>query len=82
MRVVRLHTVEEEMRYDKQLFAVEAGRSVQVVLENDDLMPHNLVITRTGKLKDVALAGADLGTTPGLDGKFNSLIILLASSSP
>lgn len=69
VRVVRLHTVEEEMRYDKPFFAVEAGRSVQVVLENDDLMPHNLVITRTGKLKDVALAGADLGTTPGLDGK-------------
>ena len=69
VRVVRLHTVEEEMRYDKPFFAVEAGRSVQVVLENDDLMPHNLVITRTGKLKDVALAGADLGTTPGLEGK-------------
>ncbi|HIK90953.1 MAG TPA: c-type cytochrome, partial [Planctomycetes bacterium] len=48
---------------------VEAGRSVQVVLENEDLMPHNLVITRTGKLKEVALAGAELGTTPGLDGK-------------
>ena len=69
VRVVRLHTVEEEMRYDKPFFAVEAGRSVQVVLENEDLMPHNLVITRTGKLKEVALAGAELGTTPGLDGK-------------
>ena len=69
VRVVRLHTVEEEMRYDKPFFAVEAGRPVQVVLENDDLMPHNLVITRTGKLKDVALAGAELGTTPGLNGK-------------
>ncbi len=69
VRVVRIHTVEEEMRYDKPFFAVEAGRSVQVVLENEDLMPHNLVITRTGKLKEVALAGAELGTTPGLDGK-------------
>ena len=69
VRVVRLHTVEEEMRYDKPWFAVEAGRPVQVVLENEDLMPHNLVITSTGKLKEVALAGAALGTTPGLDGK-------------
>lgn len=69
VRVVRLHTVEEEMRYDKPYFAVESGRPVQVVLVNDDLMPHNLVITRTDKLKDVALAGAALGTTPGLDGK-------------
>ena len=69
VRVVRLHTVEEEMRFDKNFFAVEAGRPVQVVLENEDLMPHNLVITRTGRLKDVSLAGAALGTTPGLDGK-------------
>jgi len=30
VRVVRLHTVEEEMRYDKTYFAVEAGRPVQV----------------------------------------------------
>jgi putative heme-binding domain-containing protein len=69
VRVIRLHTVEEEMRYDKPFFAVEAGRPVQVILENEDLMPHNLVITRTGRLKEVALAGAALGTTPGLDGK-------------
>jgi putative heme-binding domain-containing protein len=32
-------------------------------------MPHNLVITKTGKLKEIAFAGAELGTTPGLDGK-------------
>lgn len=69
VRVVKLHTVEEEMRYDKPFFAVEAGRSVQLVMVNDDLMPHNLVITRTGQLEAVATAGAALGTTPGLDGK-------------
>ena len=69
VRVVRLHTVEEEMRYDRTFFAVEAGRPVQVVLENEDLMPHNLVVTKPGQLKAVALAGAELGTTPGLDGK-------------
>ena len=69
VRVVRLHTVEEEMRYDRTFFAVEAGRPVQVILENEDLMPHNLVITRPGRLKEMALAGAALGTTPGLDGK-------------
>lgn len=69
VRVVRIHTVEEEMRYDRTFFAVEAGRPVQVILENEDLMPHNLVVTRPGKLKEVALEGAALGTTPGLDGK-------------
>ena len=83
VRVVRLHTVEEEMRYDKTYFAVEAGRPVQVVLENEDLMPHNLVITKAGRLKDVALAGAELGTTPGLDGRLympNSSDVLFATT--
>ncbi len=69
VRVVRIHTVEEEMRYDRTFFAVEAGRPVQVILENEDLMPHNMVITKPEQLKAVALAGAELGTTPGLDGR-------------
>ncbi|MCH2201084.1 MAG: c-type cytochrome [Fuerstiella sp.] len=69
VRVVRLRTVEEEMRYDRSYFAVETGRPVQVILENDDLMPHNLVITAQDQLRAVALAGAALGNTPGLGGR-------------
>ncbi|MCH2210183.1 MAG: plastocyanin/azurin family copper-binding protein [Fuerstiella sp.] len=82
VRVVRLRTVEEEMRYDRSYFAVEAGRPVQVVLENDDLMPHNLVITAPGQLRAVALAGAALGTTPGPGGRLyvpDSSDVLFAS---
>jgi len=69
VRVVRLSTVKEEMRYDRPFFVVEAGRPVQVVLENRDLMPHNLVITSPGQLKEVAFAAAELGVTPGKEGK-------------
>lgn len=69
VRVVRLRTVEEEMRYDQPFFAVEAGRPVQVILDNEDLMPHNLVITSPGQLKEVAMAAAELGTAPGADGR-------------
>lgn len=69
VRVVRIHTVEEEMRYDIPFFAVEAGRPVQVVLQNEDLMPHNLVITLPDKLKEVAQEGAALGPQPGFEGK-------------
>lgn len=69
VRVVRIHTVEEEMRYDLPYFAVEAGRPVQVVLINEDLMPHNLVITQPGALKEVADAGLEAGPNAGLDGK-------------
>ena len=68
VRVVRIKTVHEEMRYDVPFFAVEAGRPVQVVLQNEDLMPHNLVFTRTGTLQAVAMAGAELGPNAGFHG--------------
>jgi len=70
VRVVVIHTVEEEMRYDLTHFTVEAGRPVQIVLRNEDLMPHNLVITANGALKEVAQLGLQVGPNPGFQGKF------------
>jgi putative heme-binding domain-containing protein len=58
VRVVRINTVHEEMRYDIPYFAVEAGRPVQVVLRNEDLMPHNLVLTQPGAMREVAQLAA------------------------
>ena len=69
VRVVKIHTVEEEMRYDIPYFAVEAGRPVQVVLVNEDLMPHNLVITTEGSLQEVADLGLAVGPNGGHEGK-------------
>lgn len=69
VRVVRIGTVEEEMRYDLPYFAVQAGKPVQVLLENHDQMPHNLVITIPGQLKAVAEEGLLVGPKGGLDGK-------------
>ncbi len=68
VRVVRIRTVEEEMRYDLEYFAVEAGRSVQIVLENHDLMPHNLVVTTPDALKEVAQLGLETGPHRGWQG--------------
>jgi len=65
VRVIRIKTVEEEMRYDIPYFAVEAGKSVQIVLENHDLMPHNLVITVPEALKEVAQLGLQAGPNNG-----------------
>ena len=61
VRVVRIHTVEEEMRYDLPYFAVEAGRPVQVILKNEDLMPHNLVVATPGSIEEVAELGLAAG---------------------
>ena len=69
VRVVRILTVKEEMRYDVPFFAVQAGTDVQVVMDNVDLMPHNLVITQPGQLKLVAELGLAAGPKNGLDGK-------------
>ncbi|HBV65462.1 MAG TPA: hypothetical protein DEF45_20860 [Rhodopirellula sp.] len=65
VRVIRIKTVEEEMRYDIPYFAVEAGKSVQIVLENHDLMPHNLVVTVPEALKEVAQLGLQAGPNNG-----------------
>ncbi|MCA9136908.1 MAG: c-type cytochrome, partial [Planctomycetales bacterium] len=74
-------TVEEEMRYDVPYFVVEAGRPLQVLLENHDLMPHNLVITEPGALKSVAMAGQAAGPegTGGLPYVPDSSSIIAAS---
>ncbi|MGE0757567.1 MAG: PVC-type heme-binding CxxCH protein [Pirellulaceae bacterium] len=69
VRVVRIKTVHEEMRYDTPHFAVEAGRPAQLVLQNEDLMPHNLVITQPGKLRDVAMAASDMPPQPDAQGR-------------
>ncbi len=68
VRVIRIKTVEEEMRYDIPYFAVEAGRPVQIILENHDLMPHNLVVTVPGALKEVAQLGLQAGPNGGWKG--------------
>ncbi len=69
VRVVRILTVEDEMRYDLPYFAVQAGRPVQVLLKNEDLMAHNFVVTKPGKLKEVAALGLAAGPKNGMDGK-------------
>jgi putative heme-binding domain-containing protein len=55
VRVVRLGTIFEKMSFDKDVIAVRAGKPVDFILENTDLMPHNFVIVKPGKLEEVGL---------------------------
>lgn len=57
VQVVRIASVPEQMLFDLKWFAVEAGKSIQIVLENPDAMPHNLVVSAPGSLKEVGMAG-------------------------
>jgi putative membrane-bound dehydrogenase-like protein len=69
VQIIHLKSVEEQMRYDQAFFAVEAGRQVQIVFDNEDIMPHNLVITKPGSLRSVAEAGAAAGQDGGYQKK-------------
>jgi putative heme-binding domain-containing protein len=69
VRVILIHTIEEEMRYDVPWFAVEAGRDIQLILKNEDLMAHNLVVTMPNALQEIALQAAADGPKIGASGK-------------
>jgi azurin len=60
VRVVVIRTLREQMQYDTRYFVVQAGKPVQVVLENDDAMPHNFVITAPGAMQEIAVAAGQM----------------------
>ena len=43
-----LHTVPEQMRYDRNRLVVEVGKPFEIVLVNDDSMAHNLAVVKPG----------------------------------
>ena len=67
--VVTLHAVYEQMRFDKDLIVVEAGKPVVIILQNDDAMPHNLAIVAPGTLKEIGLAAEKMPPDPDAEGR-------------
>ena len=49
-----IKTVREQMRYDTPRLVVEAGKPFQIIFENADAMPHNMVFVQPGTLQTVA----------------------------
>jgi putative heme-binding domain-containing protein len=64
VRVLRVGTVLEQMRYDADRLAVRAGKPVEIVFENHDLMPHNLVIAQPGALEELGKLAEATATDP------------------
>ncbi len=60
--VILLRTLMDQTRYDKRLIVVETGKRVEIVLENEDFMPHNLVITVPGAREEIGLAADGMPT--------------------
>lgn len=58
-----VHTVREQMRYDTSRLVVEAGKPFEIILENNDFMPHNLMIVAPGQRDRIGNAAALMSPT-------------------
>lgn len=67
--VFLLRTLPERMLYDQTLLVVEAGKAVQIILQNDDAMPHNVVVIKPGKEEEVGNAAEKMTPTPDAQGR-------------
>jgi putative heme-binding domain-containing protein len=65
VRVLHLATVPDQMLFDKERLVVKAGKPVEIVFENNDLMPHNFVVTQPGSLEAIGTLAEATATQPG-----------------
>jgi len=64
VRIVKIGTVLEKMSYDKELIALRAGKPVEFIFSNSDLMPHNFVITQPGAMEEIGLLAEATAQSP------------------
>lgn len=55
-QIIRIGTIENEMKYDLTEFQVEAGKPVEIVFSNTDFMQHNFVLVKKGAKEKVGAA--------------------------
>lgn len=65
VRVVRLGTLLERMAYDQEVLVVEAGKPIEFLFENSDMMPHNLVIAKPGSMEALGESAEATAQEPG-----------------
>jgi len=64
-----IRTLHEQMLYDKSLLVVEAGKPVEIILINEDVMPHNLVIVTPGASDEVGKTAEKMQPEPDEQGR-------------
>jgi azurin len=67
--VFALKAVREQMRYDVTQLVVEAGRPFEIIFENTDIMPHNVVVVTPGAREEIGLAAMTMPATPDRQGR-------------
>jgi putative heme-binding domain-containing protein len=65
VRIIRVGTVFDQMIFDKERLIVQAGKPVEFLFENTDIMPHNFVIVSPGNLEKTGMAAEAFATQPG-----------------
>jgi putative heme-binding domain-containing protein len=63
VRVIRIGTVPDQMLFDQERIAVQAGKPVEIHFVNTDLMPHNLVVVQPGALEEIGTLAENTATT-------------------
>ncbi|MDB6117973.1 MAG: outer membrane protein precursor, partial [Verrucomicrobiaceae bacterium] len=54
-------TVREGLKFDTTRLVVEKGKSFQIIFENSDVMPHNLLVVGEGKAVEIGVATMTMG---------------------
>jgi putative heme-binding domain-containing protein len=67
--VIAIRTIKDQMLFDKTLIAVEPGKPLVLLLINEDVMPHNLVVVAPGSLEEVGEAAEKMPPTPDDQGR-------------
>ncbi len=67
--VFAVKTVREQMRFDVTQLVVEAGKPFEIIFENTDVMPHNLVVITPGMREAIGTAAMTMPATPDKDGR-------------
>jgi len=62
--VVVIRPVRDRMLYDRTELTVTAGRPIELVFDNVDIMPHNLLVAERGALAKVGLAAEAMAADP------------------
>jgi len=73
-----VRSVVEGMRYDTPRIVVQAGRAFDLIFDNPDVMPHNLVIVKPGTREQVGTAAAAM-TPEAKDSKGRTFVPDLGS---
>ena len=64
VRRIQISAVLDQLKFDVTRFTVKPGETVEIVLMNPDIMPHNLVIIAPGTLETVGAKAEAMASLP------------------